>query len=237
MERHLQKLSWLTIKQLVPSQIDTIIFPAGTVEGHGSSCIGTDNFIPEMLAEGIAERVNALIAPTLNYGITRSLLRYNGGSTIVEDNYRPFVRDILDSLADTGFHNVILMNGHGGNNNALKTVAMDFNRDRKCNIAGIHWWQLCGKMTEQFFGHVGGHSGTDETALVMSIDPNLGGQQQYDPNLAYYMNPGADVYPVPGTILLYKRGQGYPDYDFKQLQEYRQKVIDTVGDFVEMVLA
>jgi creatinine amidohydrolase len=239
MERHLQKLSWLTIRQLVPSQIDTVIFPAGTVEGHGSSCIGTDNFIPEILADGIAERINALVAPTLNYGITRSLIRYNGGSTIQEDNYKVFIRDILDSFADTGFHNIILMNGHGGNNSALKSVAFEFHQERQCNIAVLHWWDLCGKMTEEFFGHVGGHSGTDETAMVMSIDPALGGKDQYDPDLAWYFRPGADIYPVPGTILLYKEGEGHPDYSFDadRIQEYRQKVIQTVGDFAELVLS
>lgn len=237
MERQLQKLSWLTVRQQVPSKIDTVIFPAGTVEGHGSSAIGTDNFIPEIIAEGIAERINALVAPTLNYGITRSLIRYNGGSTIAEENYRRFVRDILDSYADSGFKNIILMNGHGGNNAALKSVAFEFHRERKCNIAVVHWWELCGKMTEEFFGHTGGHSGTDETAMVMSIDPKLGGKEQYDKDLAWYFRPGADIYPVPGTILLYKEGEGYPEFDHARLQEYRQKVIDTVGAFVELVLS
>ena len=75
----------MKIQKLVPSEIDTVIFPVGTLEAHGSSCIGTDNFIPESIAAGIAGRVNALIAPTVNYGITRSLLRYSGGSGIKPD--------------------------------------------------------------------------------------------------------------------------------------------------------
>lgn len=236
MERKLQNLSWLTVRDLVPAKIDTILLPVGTVEGHGSACIGTDNYIPEMISNELAERLNALVAPTLNYGITRSLYRFNGGSTILEEHYRDFVRDILNSYADTGFHHVILMNGHGGNNTALKTVAEEFSRERKTNIAVIHWWQLCAQMTEQFFGHVGGHAGTDETALVQSIDPALGGKDQYDPDLAYYFRPGADVYPVPGTILLYKEGEGHPNYDLSQVQDYRRKVCQTVGDFAEMVI-
>ena len=72
MERELQKLSWLKVRDLVPSQIDTIILPVGTVEAHGSDCLGTDNYIPENNAHGIAERINALIAPTMPFGITKS---------------------------------------------------------------------------------------------------------------------------------------------------------------------
>ena len=236
MERHLQHLNWMTVRKLVPAEVDTVVLPVGTVEAHGAACLGTDNLIPEMIADGIAERLNALIAPTLNYGITRSLYRYSGGITIAEPTYRGFISDILDSFADIGFHNVILLNGHGGNNSMLKAAAIEFHRKHKANIAVIHWWELCGEMTREFFGHPGGHAGTDETALVQSIDPSLGGQSDYRPELAYYMQPGADVYPVPGSILLYKEGEGHPNYDLSQVKAYREKVVDAIGDFAAMVI-
>ncbi len=236
MERQLQRLSWLTVQQMVPKTIDTVILPVGTVEAHGSSCLGTDNFIPETIAQGIADRLNALVAPTLNYGITRSLYRYNGGSTISPALYEKFVGEILDSLANNGFHHIIVMNGHGGNNAALKSAAMDFHQRKSRNIAVIHWWELCDKMTEDFFGHPGGHAGTDETAIIQALDPALAGQAQYDPKLAWYFRPGADIYPVPGSILLYTEGQGHPNYNLEQAKAYREKVIATVGDFAATVI-
>ena len=236
MKRQLQKLNWLQVKDLVPGKINTIILPVGTVEAHGSACLGTDNFIPETIADGIAERLNALIAPTVNYGITKSLYRYNGGSTISPSIFGPYVREILDSFADTGFRNIILLNGHGGNNAALKSVAYEFHKDGARNIAVIHWWELCSEMTCEFFGHHGGHAGTDETAMVQAIDPNLADEKMYDPELAWYFRPGADVYPVPGSILLYKEGEGYPNFDVEQAEQYREKVVEMVGDFAELVI-
>ena len=237
MERQLQKLSWLKVRELVPDKIDTVIFPVGTVEAHGSSCLGTDNYIPETISLGIADRLNALVAPTVNYGITKSLYRYNGSVTVDPDIFGAYIREILDSLADVGFKNIILMNGHGGNNASLKTAAFDFHREMKKNIAVIHWWELCAKMTEEFFGHPGGHAGTDETAMVQAVDPALADQKAYDKELAYYYRPGADVYPVPGSILLYKEGEGYPNFDEAQAKDFRLKVIEHVGDFAEMVVA
>ncbi len=177
------------------------------------------------------------MAPTVSYGVTRSLLRYSGGSYIKPETLSRYVREILDAFADTGFHNVILLNGHGGNNTALKTVAFDFHAERKTNIAVIHWWELCGKMTEEFFGHAGGHSGADEAAMIEAIDHTLAGRDTYDPDLAWYFRPGADVYPVPGTILLYKEGEGYPEFDAVKAQQFRARVIETVGDFAETVIA
>jgi len=235
-ERQLQKLSWLKVRELVPSPIDTIILPVGTIEAHGSTCLGTDNIIPEAIALGIAERLNALVAPTLNYGITRSLYRYPGGVTINPKTYQLLIGDILNSLADTGFKNIIVMNGHGGNNDVLKTVAYEFHFERKTNIAVIHWWELCREMTDEFFGHAGGHAGTDEAAMVLAIDSTLVDENAYDPELAYTIRSGADVYPVPGSILLYKEGEGYPEFDIEKARQYYKQVVTAVGDFTEMVL-
>jgi creatinine amidohydrolase len=235
-ERHLQKLSWLKIKGLVPSKINTILLPVGTVEAHGSSCLGTDNFIPEAIAEGIAERLNAIIAPTVSYGITKSLYRYKGSSTIETSTFKLYVRDILDSFARSDFKNIIILNGHGGNNDALKTVAYEFHKENKANICVIHWWELCEDFTSQFYDNIGGHAGNNETAMVHAIDPALAGEEDYDPDLAYWYRPGANVYPVPGNILLYKEGEGYPDFDEKKAKEYQRKVIEIIGDFVELVI-
>ena len=237
MERELQKLSWLKVRELVPFDIDSILLPVGTIEAHGSACLGTDNFIPKAIALGIAKRLNSLVAPTINYGITRSLYRYPGGITINPETFEAFLGDILNSLTDTGFKNIFVINGHGGNNAALKNVAQKFHHKRKANIAVIHWYELCRELTDNFFGHAGGHGGTDETAMVMAIDSNLVDQQAYDPDLAYQFRAGADVYPVPGSILLYKEGEGYPEFDAEKSRQYFEKVVDTVGDFAEMVLS
>lgn len=226
----------MKIQKLVPDKINTVLLPVGTIEAHGSACIGTDNYIPEDISLSLAERLNALVAPVVNYGITKSLYRYPGGITISPENFRKYIRDILDSLDDVGFKRIILMNGHGGNNADLKPVAADFHRERKSNIAVIHWWMLCSEMTNEFFGHAGGHAGTDENAMVQALNPDLASSDDYDPGLAYCFKPGADVYPVPGSILLYKEGEGYPEFDLEKSKAYRLKVIDMVGDFVESVI-
>jgi creatinine amidohydrolase len=236
MERQLQKLSWPRIRELVPAQIDTVILPVGTVEAHGSACIGTDNVVPETIAEGIADRVNALVAPTVNYGITKSLYRYEGGFTIETETFQAYIGDILLSLAKNDFKNIIIMNGHGGNNSALKQIAFEFHTEVHRNVAVIHWWELCGDLDKKFWGHPGGHAGTNEAALAQATDPNYLDEKAYDPDMAYWYRPGADVYPVPGTILLYEKGVGYPEFDEAKAREYRDAVVAEVGAFVEDVL-
>jgi len=236
MERELQKLNWLTVQQLVPEQIDTLILPVGTIEAHGAACLGTDNYIPEAIAHDIAERLNALVAPTVAHGVTRSLIRYPGGTTIRPDIFSAYIHDILESCDQIGFRNLIVMNGHGGNNEPLKSMAFEFHRSHKSRIAVIHWWQLCQRMTDEYFGHVGGHAGTDEQAMVQAIDPSLATNDMHANDLAWHLQPGADVYPVPGSILLYRKDEGYPEFDEARSREYRTKVAEAVGDFCEMVI-
>ena len=98
MQRELQKLTWKDVDRLVPAKIDRIFFPVGTVEAHGAAALGTDNFIPESIAEYLADKIDGLIAPTLSYGITKSLYGYPGSITIQSDNFRNFVDDILKSF-------------------------------------------------------------------------------------------------------------------------------------------
>jgi creatinine amidohydrolase len=232
MTRELHRLTWTKIKRLVPEKIQTVLLPIGTVEAHGAAAIGTDNIIPETIANMEAERVNALIAPTLNYGITTSLYRYPGSIRIDPEHFTPFMSDILISLADTGFSRIFILNGHGGNNASLREAAYAAHRESKINIAVIHWWQLVAELTKAHFGEAAGHAGIDETACMQAIDPALVDKDEYTEDMAYLVNSGADVYPAPGSILLYKAGEGYPNFDAKQAADFLPKVAHAVGDFI-----
>ncbi|MEW5924787.1 MAG: creatininase family protein, partial [Candidatus Zixiibacteriota bacterium] len=204
MQRELQKLTWKNVRELVPGKIDTVIFPVGTIEAHGVTVLGTDNLIPDSIAAYLADKINAIIAPTLNYGITKSLYGYPGSMTVKQDNFQNFTFDIFKSLRDVGFKKIIVMNGHGGNNAALKAAAHDFYYEYRVNIAVIHWWELCEDLVELVYGEAGGHAGNNETAMVQAIDESLVDRAQLDENMPYHYISGADIYPVPGSILQYK---------------------------------
>ncbi len=236
MARGLQRLTWTKVKRLVPETINTILLPIGTVEAHGAAALGTDNIIPETLARMTAERVNALIAPTLNYGITRSLYQYPGSMTIRPEHFAPFVADILTSLVDRRFKHIIILNGHGGNNAALKDAAYAVHYQRQAFIAVVHWWQLTADLTKEYFGEAGGHAALDETACLQAIDPALVDRSEYSEKMTYLVQGGADVFPSPGSVLLYVKGEGLPNFDQKQADGYLPRVAQAVGDFVLSVL-
>jgi len=236
MQREIQRLTWKDIKKLVPGEIDTVILPVGTVEAHGAAALGTDNIIPESISAYVADKINALVAPTVNYGITKSLYGYPGSMTISPTNFKNYIDDILKSLYDVGFKKVIIMNGHGGNNSALKDAAHGFYATYKVKTAVIHWWEMCESLTVEHYGEQGGHAGLNETAMVQAIDESLVDKSLYDKEMAYYFRPGADVYPVPGSILLYKENEGYPDFDADKARQFQRKVFKKIEEFIRYIL-
>src|SRR5438477_11813558 len=93
--REMDRINWMEFKEVVPSKITTVLLPTGTLEPHGVINNGADNTAPFAMAKTIARRTNAMIAPTLPYGITGSLEAYPGAFQITEAAYRPFVKQIL----------------------------------------------------------------------------------------------------------------------------------------------
>lgn len=230
----LEEMTWRQVQELVPDKTDLVFLPVGTIEAHGSSCIGTDNYIPTDIADYLRDRFDAIMAPCVHYGITKSLYGYAGSITIKPENFINYMTDIVESLADKGFRRCIIVNGHGGNNSALKQVAHQSYNRFKIKTAVVSWWMMCSDITEEVYGSPGGHAGLDETGYVMSIDPKLGDKSAYESKMAYKFVDGVDVYPIPGSVLLYdKEGRGAPDFDPKKGKELADKVKKRMGDFLE----
>lgn len=237
--REMERINWMEFKEVVPSKINTVLLPTGTLEPHGVINNGADNTAPFGMARHIAKRVNAMIAPTLPYGITGSMEAYPGAFQITEAAYRPFVKQIMEGLVKNGFKNIIILNGHGGGQTAvLQSVAAEVATERKVRTLVINWWSFATDVTKEVFGEDGGHAGWNETAFVQSIDPSLVHPERYkDEMTTPYPAAGTwSAVPFPSSIGLYQKGQGYPKFDQKKADEYFQKVTAKVAGLIEDIV-
>ena len=237
--REMDRINWMEFKETVPSKINTVLLPTGTLEPHGVINNGADNTAPTAMAKTIAERVNAMIAPTLPYGITGSMEAYPGAFQISEAAYRPFIKQILEGLAKNGFKNIIILNGHGGGQTAvLQSVAAEVATEKKVRTLVINWWSFASDETKEVFGEDGGHAGLNETAFIQAIDPTLVHPEKYKDEMATAY-PAAGTWsavPFPSSIGLYQKGQGYPKFDQKKADEYYKKVTDKVANLINDVV-
>ena len=233
--REMDRINWMEFKEVVPSKINTVLLPTGTLEPHGVINNGADNTAPTAMARTIARRTNAMIAPTLSYGITGSMEAYPGAFQITESAYRPFVKQILEGLAKNGFRNIIILNGHGGGQTAvLQSVAAEVAIEKKVRTLVINWWSFASEETKAVFGEDGGHAGWNETAFIQAIDRTLVHAEHYNEELATaYPAPGTwSAVPFPSSVGLYQKGQGHPRFDQRKADEYYKKVTDKVADLI-----
>jgi len=233
--REMDRINWMEFREAVPSKIQTVLLPTGTLEPHGVANNGADNTAPAAIARRIAPRVNAMIAPTLPYGMTGSLEAYPGAFQISESAYRPFVKQVLEGLAKNGFRNIIVLNGHGGPQTAvLNAVAAEVSAERRVRTLVVNWWSFASDITKEVFGEDGGHAGLNETAFIQAIDPTLVHKERYNDDLAtaYPASGTWSAVPFPSSIGLYQKGQGYPKFDQAKADLYYRKVTDKVAALV-----
>jgi creatinine amidohydrolase len=237
--RELERINWMEFREWVPSRIETVLLPLGTLEAHGVTANGADIVAPVAIARAIAPRVNALVAPVVPYGFTGSMDAYPGAFTVPEDVYRAYVRSVLKGLAGNKFKNIVMINGHGGGQTAvLGALAQEVGRETSTRILVVNWWSYCSDVTQEVFGQDGGHAGDNETAFVMAIDPTLVHQERYKPEMAQ-ANPAPNTwiaYPAPTSIGLYKEGEGYPKFDPVKAKTYFDRVNDKIARLVETTI-
>ena len=91
----------------------TIILPYGVVEQHGYHLpLDTDIRNAEIMGAKIAEKLECIVAPALNYCFSGGMLA--GTINVKPNTFSNLVGEIIESLTLQGFKNIIIVPGHGG---------------------------------------------------------------------------------------------------------------------------
>ncbi len=184
-------------------------WPVGTMEAHDLGPIGTDVIAPEKLASDLSSDFDALLLPTLPYGLVSSLSGYPGGMWMSNDTYKSMIFELLASLAVSGMESVIVFNGHGGNTGALSEILPEVWKETGMKTAFIDWWTLGRELSTKYFGSAGGHGGADELALVYAANPKIV-PETWDGSRAFVHRDGLKAYPSPRSAIRYSDDNAKP---------------------------
>jgi creatinine amidohydrolase len=151
------------------------LLPVGSTEGHGPHApLGTDTLTAESVADAAAERYEAqqnipvVVGPPVTVGVSEEHRAFDGTVWVSPDTFRAYVRETVESLAHHGLDRVVLVNGHGGNVDALREVSARLTRDGAASVAPFTWFDAVGAHSSDM-----GHAGPLETALLRSEHPEL----------------------------------------------------------------
>ena len=224
MQRHLENLNWKQFQQLVPRKTDRVLLPVGTIEAHGPGALGTDTIIPSYLAGQLAEPLNALVAPGINYGITRSLIGFPGSLTVSPETFERYATDVGLSLGQAGFTRIIIVNGHGGNTEQLQRAGQQLWRQSRIRSVVVNWWLTAEQIGLKYFGGIG-HAMADELGALQAIDPGLVTRSDYRQDEAGACPAGITPFPHHRAMIAAQPGRGYPEFNLAKSRKYLNETV------------
>lgn len=153
------------------AETDLALLPVGSTEQHGPHApLGTDRFAATAIAESGAEAHDGSIAvaPTVPVGISEEHRHFAGTLWVSPETFRSYVSDIIESLASHGFDTVVVVNGHGGNSDALAEACRRLTRDDVAYAVPFTWFEELDADAPGI-----GHAGQVETAFLRHAHSNL----------------------------------------------------------------
>lgn len=147
----------------------------GSCEQHGPHLsLDTDAAIAEAFAARLARDLGeiALLCPALPYGLSEHHMAFAGTLTLRPETLLALLSDLVESLAAWGLRRVLVVNGHGGNIDAIRLAARAARRDRASLVAGIMWAQLASDaIAERTSSTRYGHACEIETSVALVLAP------------------------------------------------------------------
>ena len=158
-----------------------VIVPTGATEAHGPHMpTDTDTHQSEYIAIKLAERINALVAPPIAYGVSMTFENFPGTISLTIPTYQKMLFEIGAALIKQGFNHLILLNGNRPSGTANDQVARflidELDKDYDFKVSAVSYWEPAADkihaIRKSVVGGMG-HAGELETSFQLATRPNL----------------------------------------------------------------
>jgi creatinine amidohydrolase len=157
-----------------------VLLPVASTEQHGPHLpTGVDDFLCSEVcrrtAAAMAPDCPVVVAPTVWCGLADHHVAFGGTFTLSLATYYAVLRDLCRSIHKAGFTRIVLVNGHGGNINALATFTGELTRELDAPIATTTYFMEAQAAMSEVLEDQNGvmHACEAETSMMMVIHPDL----------------------------------------------------------------
>jgi creatinine amidohydrolase len=160
-----------------------ILLPMGSHEDQGPHAPMGDYLSADAIAERIARRasgggVETLVGPVLPFGGADYFGSMPGGIALQQATLRAVLTDMFTCLLRHGLTRMIVINGHGGNVQAVHDVTEKIHRERGVLIPSLYLWKIGYALLPEILGadiakRAAGHGADPLTSVVMHLFPDL----------------------------------------------------------------
>lgn len=157
------------------------VLPLGALEQHSLHLpLGTDHLIAEAVAEAVEQRMpdDILLLPTIQVGASDHHLARPGSVSIgTAATAAIAARQCLSLARSTGIRTFLLLNGHGGNQPAVR-LALETIHETDADLRGFavdYWAPMFDRLDRQGVARpeVMGHADVIETSILLALRPEL----------------------------------------------------------------
>ena len=149
------------LRKRIKKKKQIAIIPVGSIEQHGPHLpISTDSDIVTEIAFRLSEKINGLLLPTISYGISDEHFPFFNLS-VKKSTLSKILEDLCESLIKNGISKILIINGHYGNLDSLKS----FEKKKRRKIKIFSYWK---HMSREF-----DHAGNVETSIMLAISKNV----------------------------------------------------------------
>jgi len=188
-------LSYRTFEQRL-SENPLVIVPVGALEAHGPHLpLGADQIQAEVTAYALADRIDALVAPTIPYGSAPGARRFPGTVSLTIAQLETHVAGVLSEFARWGVRRILVLSGHGerGHMAALREAAdATMQAYPKTHIVVLCDYEFVYELRGKDSPPGDGHAGLLETSRMLALAPETVGPAR--PVVEYRHSPF-----VPGS--------------------------------------
>ena len=173
------RLSAAALRSLAASDA-IVLLPMASTEQHGPHlATGVDDFLCSEVcrrtAAKLASRQPVVVAPTVWFGLADHHVAFGGTFSISLATYHAVLRDLCRSILQAGFRRIVLVNGHGGNIQALAVLTGELTRELGAPIATSTYFMEGSAEAAEILEDQKGvmHACEAETSMMMAAHPDL----------------------------------------------------------------
>jgi creatinine amidohydrolase len=212
-DRHfIERMSWDQVAQRIGDGASAILPIGAASKQHGFHLpLNTDRIQAEWLAGKVAEKIDALIWPTLTYGHYPAFVDYAGSSSLSVSTFEAFVREIAVQVLGSGCRKLVVLN------TGISTLApvdralarLDSGRVKHLWIhGGPRYPAVARELTEQSHGS---HADELETSLMLALAPHLVDMARAEASPALKQEAPGALTPSDPNSPNYSRSGSYGD--------------------------
>ena len=183
-EIHLGKHTRREFRQRMQSgELKACIIPVAAVEQHLEHLAMEQDWrgcchVAALVAERL--RPHVVVAEGFQCGISEHHMRHPGTLSLSPGAFLAVLGDLIDSVVRAGFRNVLVLNGHGGNNRPCRGVWDQFQLRHQINLHFLPYWEvLTAEDSREVLqsGHKPdvfspGHAQEFETSFALAVFPD-----------------------------------------------------------------